>query len=318
MTPKDNSLQKYNYGLTNSGQPANNFCRPNVTNFKPESGRLYQIQYENIMTSSPKVDWNSYNTKDPILNFGSTSTDISGSGFIETVGKIASGISLFGGIAMTGLGIANAVKTMKAANSNQSASGVDNFSRKERKEINNNTTDSNDEMQALDSAITTAESLVDSDNIEEVKKGHENIMASITNAQKAQNEALRNKESAEKTRDGWSTKKTTEQNNYNKLLNQKTSINSKLEALKKTDTSNMSDAEKSALKEEIAQYEKDLKEIEKQLKKSKETIEEYDKQIAKYQQIVDNNTQVINSLSANIKSAQNLEKQLRVKTGVDQ
>ena len=118
MTPRDNSLEKYNYGLTNTGQPANNFNRPNVTNFRPESGRLYEIQYENIMTSTPKVNWNSYNTKDPILNFGSTSSNIGGSNFIETLGTVATGLSLFGGIAMTGVSLASAIKSMKGNSNN--------------------------------------------------------------------------------------------------------------------------------------------------------------------------------------------------------
>lgn len=122
---EDNSLKKYQGTVLTSGQPANNFNRPNVTDIKPSSGRLYSTQYNNIWQSTPKVNWNSASTKDPILNFGSTSSSISGGGFLETMGKVASGITLFGGMAMTGLGIASAVKTLKGSKSSSDAPAAD-------------------------------------------------------------------------------------------------------------------------------------------------------------------------------------------------
>lgn len=307
MTPKDNSLQKYNYGLTNSGQPANNFCRPNVTNFKPESGRLYQIQYENIMTSSPKVNWNSYNTKDPILNFGSTSTNIGGSGFIETMGKIASGISLFGGIAMTGLGIANAVKTMKAANSNQSASGANNFSRKENKLIDKNTVNSDSAMNALDSAITTAENLDESVSQETAINAGTNLNNALNEARSVVKNAKLERQEAVEHKKTLTNEKSDLEVKRDGLKNEKTSYENELAALEKKDPSELTESDKSRINE----LKKLIKEQEKKIEDLEEEIEKKQSKINIENEIITRNTTTINNLEQNIAQGDKLAAKLK-------
>ncbi len=305
MTPKDNSLQKYNYGLTNSGQPANNFCRPNVTNFKPESGRLYQVQYENIMTSSPKVDWNSYNTKDPILNFGSTSTNIGGSGFIETVGKIASGISLFGGIAMTGLGIANAVQTIRAANSNQSANGVDNFSRKEVKEINKGSVDASGEMNSLDYAITNAENLGDTDNVDDINSATKLLNAAKEEASLKKADALGAINNANKKIE------TTQ-----KAKREATSALGKLAETKASYMKELSSTDPAPTPERKAELEKLIKQAEKDIQSQKDLIAEYDRQIEVQNTIINQNNETIKQLNENSAKADKLVSKFAAKLNV--
>lgn len=305
MTPKDNSLQKYNYGLTNSGQPANNFCRPNVTNFKPESGRLYQIQYENIMTSSPKVNWNSYNTKDPILNFGSTSTNIGGSGFIETMGKIASGISLFGGIAMTGLGIANAVQTIKAANSNQSANGVDNFSRKEVKEINKGSVDASGEMNSLDYAITNAENLGDTDNVDDINSATKLLNAAKEEASLKKADALGAINNANKKIE------TTQ-----KAKREATSALGKLAETKASYMKELSSTDPAPTPERKAELEKLIKQAEKDIQSQKDLIAEYDRQIEVQNTIINQNNETIKQLNENSAKADKLVSKFAAKLNV--
>lgn len=305
MTPKDNSLQKYNYGLTNSGQPANNFCRPNVTNFKPESGRLYQVQYENIMTSSPKVNWNSYNTKDPILNFGSTSTNIGGSGFIETMGKIASGISLFGGIAMTGLGIANAVQTIKAANSNQSANGVDNFSRKEVKEINKGSVDASGEMNSLDYAITNAENLGDTDNVDDINSATKLLNAAKEEASLKKADALGAINNANKKIE------TTQ-----KAKREATSALGKLAETKASYMKELSSTDPAPTPERKAELEKLIKQAEKDIQSQKDLIAEYDRQIEVQNTIINQNNETIKQLNENSAKADKLVSKFAAKLNV--
>ena len=305
MTPKDNSLQKYNYGLTNSGQPANNFCRPNVTNFKPESGRLYQVQYENIMTSSPKVNWNSYNTKDPILNFGSTSTNIGGSGFIETMGKIASGISLFGGIAMTGLGIANAVQTIRAANSNQSANGVDNFSRKEVKEINKGSVDASGEMNSLDYAITNAENLGDTDNVDDINSATKLLNAAKEEASLKKADALGAINNANKKIE------TTQ-----KAKREATSALGKLAETKASYMKELSSTDPAPTPERKAELEKLIKQAEKDIQSQKDLIAEYDRQIEVQNTIINQNNETIKQLNENSAKADKLVSKFAAKLNV--
>lgn len=307
MTPQDNSLRKYNYGLTNSGQPANNFNRPNVTNFKPESGRLYQTQYENIMTSSPKVYWNSYNTKDPILNFGSTSTDIGGAGFLETMGKIASGITLFGGMAMTGLGIANAVQTIKAAKNNQQANGTNNFSRKENKFIDKNTVNGDNTMNALDSAITTAENLDESVSQETAINAGTNLNNALNEARNVVKNAKLERNEAEEHKRTLTNEKSNLEVQRDGLKNEKTSYENELAALEKKDPSELTESDKiriNELKKLIKEQEKKIEDIEEQIAKKQSEINVEN-------EIITRNTTTINNLEQNIAQGDKLAAKLK-------
>ena len=310
MGDKDTSLNKYRNTLLTSGQPANNFNRTGSGTVP--GGRQDSVKYTSISKNMPGVSWNSYSSKDPILNFGSTSSSLKGGGFLNFLSDAANVVTLVGGAALTGVSIYSAVQAAKGNNSSSNAGGI-NFSRKETKEINRNTTDGQNEMQALDNAITTAESLIDSNDTKNIERAHENIMGAIQNAQSAVNEANRNITTAQATQTNWINKKADKKTEYDNLLNDKTTLSNRISELEKIDASQMTPEQKA----ELAEAKKQLKEIENKLKKLEEEIADIDKEIAKYQTIIDKNKQVVNDLNANISTAKSLEKKLANQTGVD-
>lgn len=312
MGEHDNSLNRYKSALVTSGQPANNFSRPSID--YRNGGRLESTNWNTIKTSMPKVEWNRYNTTDRILNFGNTSSSLKGGGFLETMGNIAAGVSLFGGAAMAAVGIVSGVRAMRGAGNTNASEGT--FSRKESKTISNSTTNAQDAMNALDSCIVTAEDALNSNNQDTIINANENLMAAITNAQSIRSEAWNNKSTAEATKKKAESDKLEASNALNELKNQKTKISQNLDALKSKDTSNMSDTELSAHKQEISKLEKQLKEIEESIKEKEKRIAEIDKQIEVQQQIIDNNTTIIEQLDKNIKSGQNLTDKLAAKSGL--
>lgn len=308
----NNSLNQYKNTLLTSGQPANNFNRPNLD--YRNGGRLESTNWNTIKTTTPSVQWNKYYTKDPILNFGSTSSSLDGGGFLETMSNIASGITFVGGAAMTAMGIFSAVKAIKG--SNNASEGT--FSRKESKTISENTTASQDAMNALDSSITTAEEVLNSSNDPDtIQKAHENLMSSITNAQQTRNDAANKKETATNTKDNLEKKKLGYENQINDLKNEKTKLTNQLNELKGQDTSQMSAEEKSAHNKKIADLEQQIKTKEKEIEKVQKEIDNYVEQISVQQQIIDNNSIIMTELEANIKTGTALSSKLAAKTGVD-
>lgn len=106
MTTQDNSLNKYQKSsLVTSGQPSNNFSRPNLN--PNNGGRLQTTNVNSIFSSSmPNVNWNGYSSADPTLNWNSTSTNIKGQGLAETFLNIAKwGAIGLGGAALITKGV---------------------------------------------------------------------------------------------------------------------------------------------------------------------------------------------------------------------
>lgn len=115
MTLQDNasnSLKKYRGSLLTSGQPANNFNRPNLN--PNNGGKLEDIQCSNIFGSAPKVQWNSYNTTDPIFNWKPTSSSVSGVSGIEKFNTVLSAFTAIGGLVVTGATVAKSLGSLKS------------------------------------------------------------------------------------------------------------------------------------------------------------------------------------------------------------
>lgn len=115
MTLPDNSLTKYKNTVITSGQPANNYNRPNL-DYK-NGGRLESTNYNSIQKATPKVYWDSFRSTDPILKFNSTSSSVKNSDIIDTVSTISAITACVGGVATTVSAVANAFKSAKATNS---------------------------------------------------------------------------------------------------------------------------------------------------------------------------------------------------------
>ena len=196
---------------------------------------------------------------------------------------------------------------------------MNNGSRKESKEINRNTSNTDDAMNALDSSITTAEEVLNTSNDPDtIQSAHENLMASITNAQTARTDAYGKKETASNTKRNIETQKQTKENECNGLKNEKATLTNQLNELKGQDTSNMTDEQKTALKKQISELETQIKQKDKDIEKVQKQINEYAQQIAVQQQIIDNNTALIASLDANIRTGNTLSNRLASKSGVAQ
>ena len=80
----------------------------------------------------------------------------------------------------------------------------------------------------------------------------------------------------------------------------------------------MTDEQKTALKKQISDLETQIKQKDKEIKKVQNRIKEYEQQIAVQQQIIDNNTALIASLDANIRTGNTLSNRLASKSGVAQ
>lgn len=340
MGEHDNSLNRYKSALVTSGQPANNFSRPSID--YRNGGRLESTNWNTIKTSMPKVEWNRYNTTDRILNFGNTSSSLKGGGFLETMGNIAAGVSLFGGAAMAAVGIVSGVRAMRGAGNTNASEGT--FSRKESKTISNSTTNAQDAMNALDSCIVTAEDALNSDDQNFITDANSNLMAAITAAGNAKRDPAGKKASAEKSMNDKIKLKGTKENECNKLKTQraelrtalnelnteKDALTEQLRVLKSMDTSQMTAEELSEHNRQIAELkkqideketlikakEKEIKDLDEPIKKAEEEINDLNRQIAVYEQIIANNTTIIEQLDNNIKTGRELSDKLAAKSGL--
>lgn len=187
MTPPDNSLNKYKNTLLTSGQPANNWNRPNLDYHN--GGRLESTNYETIKSTTPKVYWNSYSSSDPILNFGSTSSSIKGGNFLNTLGTIATVATGVAGFGVSVFSVVNAVKASKSSSSNS-----------------NSSTPAADEN--LSSLTNTANNYDKKSDVLAMSNTATNLKIAIETSQKKLNNAKRTSETAQKTITNLNTKKT--------------------------------------------------------------------------------------------------------------
>ena len=295
----NNSLNQYKNTLLTSGQPANNFNRPNLD--YRNGGRLESTNWNTIKTTTPSVQWNKYYTKDPILNFGSTSSSLDGGGFLETMSNIASGITFVGGAAMTAMGIFSAVKAIKG--SNNASEGT--FSRKENKEINKNSVDASSEMNSLDYAITYAEGLGDTDNIDDIETA-----TKLLNS--AKKEASIKKAEAAGAIDKANSKKEIAERGKREAA----SIMSTLAENKANYVSELNNTDPEPTPERKAELEKLIEKAEEDIQKQKALIAEYDKQIEVQNRVIMQNNETIKQLNENSDTADKLVAKFAAKLNV--
>lgn len=189
MATPDNSMKKYNQSsLVQAGTSSNNWSRPNINS--NNGGRLQSTNVSNIFNGMPKVNWNSYSSTDPTLNFGSTSSSISGSGFVDGLNKaMLIGTSIFA-VANMGLGIANAIKGSKGSSKDVA-------------------TDTN-----LASLVNTAEDYGSKDDLASMQNTAQNLTTAINTSQTKLDNAKRGVQEAETKL----TKLDTEKNKYDSEL----------------------------------------------------------------------------------------------------
>lgn len=292
MGDQKNSLNQYK-GLLTSGQPANNFNRPNL-DYK-NGGRLESTNYNTIKASSPSIYWNAYNTTDPILNFGNTSSDLNGGNFLSALSDIASCVTLVGGIAMTGFGIASAVKTLKGSKSNSNVPAAD----------------SN-----LASLTQTAENYDKKSDYNAMMNTANNLRTAITTAQQKLKNAQNTLETATNTLTNLNKQKTDAENNLQTFITNKTEIETsistdkielqKLENIPADQRTPEQNTQIEQLKKRIQENENKLKTdySDSKQKQLENTIQTLNDNIVKWENIKLENNILVKQLPTEIKDAQ--------------
>lgn len=292
MGDQKNSLNQYK-GLLTSGQPANNFNRPNL-DYK-NGGRLESTNYNTIKASSPSIYWNAYNTTDPILNFGDTSSDLNGGNFLSALSDIASCVTLVGGIAMTGFGIASAVKTLKGSKSNSNVPAAD----------------SN-----LASLTQTAENYDKKSDYNAMMNTANNLRTAITTAQQKLKNAQNTLETATNTLTNLNKQKTDAENNLQTFITNKTEIETsistdkielqKLENIPADQRTPEQNTQIEQLKKRIQENENKLKTdySDSKQKQLENTIQTLNDNIVKWENIKLENNILVKQLPTEIKDAQ--------------
>ena len=292
MGDQKNSLNQYK-GLLTSGQPANNFNRPNL-DYK-NGGRLESTNYNTIKASSPSIYWNAYNTTDPILNFGDTSSDLNGGNFLSALSDIASCVTLVGGIAMTGFGIASAVKTLKGSKSNSNVPAAD----------------SN-----LASLTQTAENYDKKSDYNAMMNTANNLRTAITTAQQKLKNAQNTLETATNTLTNLNKQKTDAENNLQTFITNKTEIETsistdkielqKLENIPADQRTPEQNTQIEQLKKRIQENENKLKTdySDSKQKQLENTIQTLNDSIVKWENIKLENNILVKQLPTEIKDAQ--------------
>lgn len=292
MGEPKNSLNQYK-GLLTSGQPANNFNRPNL-DYK-NGGRLESTNYNTIKASSPSIYWNAYNTTDPILNFGDTSSSLSGGDFLTTLGTISSVLSFAGGAAMTGLGIYSAIKAMKGSKNNSNVPAAD----------------SN-----LASLTQTAENYDKKSDYNAMMNTANNLRTAIGTAQQKLNNAQNTLETATNTLTNLNKQKTDAENNLQTFITNKAEIETsistdkielqKLENIPADQRTPEQNTQIEQLKKRIQENENKLKTdySDSKQKQLENTIQTLNDNIVKWENIKLENNILVKQLPAEIKDAQ--------------
>ncbi len=302
-----NSFSKYKDSVicsnTNKGWPLVNQSIDNTGN----PNRIYSTNVGTILNgqNAQKMDWNIpdyQKKKDRILTtngiYGSysssSSSSDSGNGW-AIAGWVVSGISTLFGLALP----LASFFTSKKDNANNAG-----FSKAERKEISQNTTNSNDSMTALNSCINTANGVDENTSSETLTNINNNLINAIETAEAQKSEALRNAETAKATKNTKIQALRSEQAIKDGLLNEKANLINKIGDLKKQlDNPEISDAQKDAIKKQIDVLDKQLKETEDKIKESQNKIDDIQAEIDVQDEIINRNTQTANTFEARIKAA---------------
>lgn len=298
----NNSLKQYNQNfLTNAGNPSNNFSRPNLN---PNNGGLLEFtNVGNVLNGTQKYnkyDWYTQYTKDPILNFGSTSTNISGGSntFANVLGVIT-------GLFSAGLMIFQGVSLFKSSKTNTTAqNSVDENLSSLTERANGYEKDSDlSSMQNtainIRSAITTAQTRLDN-----AKRGKLEAETKITNLN-SQKEEFRNQ------LDDFKTGKAELETN---IESDKTAL-AELEAIPEEQRTPEQTQKITQLKTKIQEQEDTLKKeySDNKQKTLENQIIRIDKEIQEWTKKQEEYEEELKRLPAEIKEAESAEKKLRKK-----
>lgn len=298
----NNSLKQYNQNfLTNAGNPSNNFSRPNLN---PNNGGLLEFtNVGNVLNGTQKYnkyDWYTQYTKDPILNFGSTSTNISGGSntFANVLGVIT-------GLFSAGLMIFQGVSLFKSSKTNTTAqNSVDENLSSLTERANGYEKDSDlSSMQNtainIRSAIRTAQTRLDN-----AKRGKLEAETKITNLN-SQKEEFRNQ------LDDFKTGKAELETN---IESDKTAL-AELEAIPEEQRTPEQTQKITQLKTKIQEQEDTLKKeySDNKQKTLENQIIRIDKEIQEWTKKQEEYEEELKRLPAEIKEAESAEKKLRKK-----
>ena len=292
-----NQYQKNTLPFTNAGSPSNNFNRNHEATYKP--------YFRHANSPSVFMPWNS---KDPITNFGycynnNNCSQNTGANIANIFAAITGGLGI--------LGTVGSIVSIFAGNKNtQETTG---FTRKETKEINKNTEDTTLATDAIDTNIANAQNLGEDASFDTLTKTAENLRTSITNANNAKSAALRKASSADATKKLYEDKKKSTAGELGTAKNELFNLEGELKNLESTDTSNMTDEQKRAHYQKIADTKKDIQEKNQQIKNYEKQIEDYDKKIAVQEQIINENNAIAEALNEKISTASQLMEEINIK-----
>ena len=251
-----------------------------------------------IFPNGSKLTWQG-SSYDPILANNSvfpTSSSSSGTNALNTITNVFA-------VATGALGLAAAVgQTVNLFKSNKSDDG---FTKKESKEIARNTENVEDTTEALDACIATAKNLDENSSQSKIRTAVDNLSMVESQATRQKQDAICNVTSAQRSLRLINDKKLEEENVRNGLLGNKSSLTEQIKEAENTDTSNMTEEQKSAHKAKISKLKQQLKEVENKIKDSDKKLEKFDKEIAVQNEIIKNNRETAKIMEAKATDAKN-------------
>lgn len=295
MAPNENSLNSYNKSLfLGTGNTSNNFNRNHEATQKPMDGWRGSTSYNNIWAGAQKyntTNWCYPYTKDRIA-YGSTGTSTA-----ETASKA--------------IGITAAVLGLGVTSFNIYAMAKNLFGKKSKEDASKNFNP--DVETSLSDLIRTANSYDDKSTLTDIADTSTSLGRAITTATNQQHNAVRDKSTAEHTKNTLEEKRPALINALQTFDTEKQAIECEISGLKdKLTNPDLTEEQKTAIKKQIETLEESLKknypdskrkELANQVKQNAEGIAEQEKIIAE-------NEQKIKDLDSQIKEANKAKKQL--------
>ena len=300
-----NSLQKYKDSVicsnTNKGWPLVNQSTDNTGN----PNRIYSTNVGTLLNgqNTPQINWGSPTVPDRILYSNGLWNSASSS---SSSSKSGNGFAIFGTIISSLGAVFSLLPLISMFTSKKDGDSAQNtgFSKSERKEISQNTTNSNDSMTALNSCINTANSVDENTSSETLANVNNNLKKAIETAEAQKSDALRNVETAKAAKKPKTRALQNEQVIMDGLLNEKADLTKEIGDLKKQlENSELSDKQKDTIKKQIDNLEKQLKETEDKIEDSQKKIDDIQAAIDVQDEIIKRNTQTSNAIETRLKAA---------------
>lgn len=285
------SLQQYKQkqpqAFLNAGSPSNNFNRNHEATKNPYNRSGLNGYQSCIFSNIPNMNWQSKTYDSILANYSIPSGSSSGKNALDTLTTIFGVATGAAGLFVAGKQVYDLFKSNKNDGT---------FSKKDSKEISRNTEDASDTAAALDACIETAKGLDENSSQSKIRTAVNNLTHVEEQAKRQRKEALCNATSAERSLKLINGKKLDEQNVKNGLLVNKSSLSEQINDLENADTSNMTDAQKSAHKSKISKLKQQLKDVEKKIENSDKKLEQFDKEIAVQNEIIKNNKETAKNM----------------------